>query len=130
MVDTEGFVLKPYVTAASLSDQEGLFGILDSSIELFPELKKIWGDGGYQVEMTILYCYHYGVCFEAVKRRDLRKFEVLPRRWVVERTFAWIGRNRRMSKDYEFRTTTSEALIYCAMFRLMLRRAIHEIGTL
>jgi putative transposase len=97
---------------------------------MLPKLQKIWGDGGYPEQSTYAYCHEYKVHFEVVKRKEQRQFKVLPRRWVVERTIAWIGRNRRMSKDYEYRTSTSETLIYCAMIRLMLRRVACEIFTL
>ncbi|KAF3363067.1 hypothetical protein PHSC3_000252 [Chlamydiales bacterium STE3] len=62
-----------------------------------------------------------GIELITVKRRD-SAFKILPRRWVVERTFAWLGRNRRLSKDYEYRTNTSESMIYLGMSRLILRR--------
>ena len=114
-----------------MSDQQGLFGVLDNSIDQFPRLSKIWADGGYQGEEPKSYCRDYEIDLEVVKRSDKASgFKVIPRRWVVERTFAWVGRQRRMSKDYEYCLTTSETMIYLSMTRTMLRRAIHVIGTL
>ena len=128
LVDTEGFILNTFVTSAGLSDQQGLFGILDSSIDHFPRLSKIWADSGYQGEYARSYCADFEVSLEIVKRNDQESgFKVVPRRWVVERTFAWLGRQRRLSKDYEYCLSTSETMIYLSMTRTMLRRAAHAI---
>jgi len=123
--------LSAFVTSAGLSDQQGLFGILDTSVDQFPLLAKIWADGGYQGENPREYCRDYEVDLEIVKRSDQQSgFKVLPRRWVVERTFAWMGRQRRLSKDYGYCLTTSETMLYLSMTRTMLRRAAHVIATL
>lgn len=119
--------MKAFVTSAALPEQEGLFGILDASIGRFPLLKKIWADGGYQGAYNRGYCSEYGLDLEVVKRQQEKGFKILPRRWVVERTFAWMGKQRRMSKDYEFSLTTSEAMVYLSMIRLMVKRAAREI---
>lgn len=114
-----------------MSDQQGLFGILDNSIDQFPRLMKIWADSGYQGKYAKAYCNDFEVDLEVVKRSDQESgFKVVPRRWVVERTFAWLGRQRRLSKDYEYITSTSETMIYLSMTRTMLRRAAHAIETL
>ena len=123
--------MNAFITSARLPDQQGLFGILDRSGYQFPRLTKIWADNGYRGESSRDYCRDYGIDLEIVKRSDQQAgFKVVPRRWVVERTFAWIGRQRRMSKDYEYRLTTSETMIYLSMTRTMLRRAACAIGTL
>jgi putative transposase len=89
---------------------------------LFPRLKKIWADAGYDgLEMILEIQRSARIQLEITKRSEQR-FEVIPRRWVVERSIAWINRYRRLSKDYEYRTTTSEAMIYMTGIRLMLRR--------
>lgn len=120
-----------FVTSAGLSDQQGLFGILDNSIDRFARLSKIWADSGYEGEYTRKYCNDYKVDLEIVKRNDKEAgFKVVRRRWVVERTFAWLGRQRRLSKDYEYSISTSEAMIYLSMTRTMLKRAAHAIETL
>lgn len=87
-------------------------------------LTLIWADGGYQDQSwfdTIL--RQYNIRIEVIKRQDNKLgFVVLPRRWVVERTFAWLGRARRMSKDYEYLTCCSEGIAFTASIRLMLKR--------
>ena len=91
---------------------------------LVPRLKKIWADGAYSGEELARWCEEEGGWQLEVVERDLQSkgFEVLPRRWVVERTFGWLSRNRRLVKDYERRVQTSETLIEVAMIRLLLKR--------
>lgn len=90
--------------------------------EKFPRLKKIWADGGYSGEFVDK-AAESGIEVEIVKRNpETVGFEVLPRRWVVERTFAWLGHCRRLSKDYEYWVHSSDAMVYAAMVRLMTRR--------
>lgn len=90
----------------------------------FFRLIKIWVDGGYRGENFMRWVMDiYGWILETVLRSDTAKgFEVLPRRWVVERTFGWFNWCRRLSKDYEVLPATSEAMIQVAMIRIMLRR--------
>jgi putative transposase len=104
-----------------LDDREGLFGLFDNWKNPKRKLKVIWVDGGYEGDRAREQAKAIGIELITVKRSD-SGFKVLPRRWVVERTFAWLGRNRRLSKDYEYRTQTSESMIYLGMSRLMLRR--------
>ena len=89
-------------------------------------IRLIWADGGYAgalVDWVWNLRTRDRVRVEIVKRSDdVKGFVVLPRRWVVERTFGWLGRYRRLSKDYEYRTDTSETMIHLAMIGLMLRR--------
>ena len=89
----------------------------------FPLLKKIWADGAYAGKL-VDWAQEYGEwILEIVKRSDgVKGFELLPHRWIVERTFAWLGRFRRLSKDYEKLIETSEAMIRIAMIRIMIRR--------
>jgi len=98
-----------------------LFSIVDS-------VKKIWADGGYRGEKFIQWVKEQFDCiFEVVeKKKTDKRFQVLPRRWVVERTFAWLGRSRRLSKDYERKPTSSTGHIYMASIGLMLRRICKE----
>ena len=89
LVDTEGFILNTFVISANLSDQQGLFGIVNSLIDQFLRLKKIWADSGYQGEYAKAYCNNFEVDLEVVKRSDQESgFKIVPHRWVVERTFA------------------------------------------
>jgi putative transposase len=111
------------VHAANLQDRDGAKLVLAKLAGKFPRLKLIWADGGYAgklIEWTRE--FGHGV-LEIVKRSDdITGFQVLPKRWIVERTFAWFGRYRRLSKDYETLTESSEAMIHMAMIHLMLRR--------
>jgi putative transposase len=90
----------------------------------------VWADAGYAgEEMIRIVQMTAGIQLEIAKRSE-QHFEVVPRRWVVERSIAWINRYRRLSKDYEFRTTTSEAMVYMTGIRLMLRRMTCYAATL
>ncbi len=139
LVDTGGLVLKALVHAANVTDRVGGQQLLEAMGDLaqtFPRLRHLWVDSAYQgsfkdwVEQTL------GWTVEVVKRPSRwvwvptdqeppevpRGFQVLRRRWVIERTFGWLGRWRRTSKDYEYLPATSECVIYLAMTRIMLRR--------
>lgn len=92
-------------------------------MDRFPRLQKIWADGAYSGKFVEWAKETGPWLVEIVKRSDTAVgFEVLPRRWVVERTFAWLGRFRRLSKDYEALIESSEAMIRLAMIRFMVRR--------
>lgn len=89
----------------------------------FETLLIIWADGGYAGKLIEYVKEKYGWTLEIIKRSDAAKgFKVLPKRWIVERTFGWFNRYRRLSKDYEFDPKTSEAMIYIAMIHIMVRR--------
>ena len=124
LVDTIGLVLMVIVTAAKVPEREGARLLFKKVKDLFPRLKLIWVDGGYRGKDFVAWVKTtYNWILEVVLRSDdLKGFKVLPRRWVVERTFGWLGRYRRLSKDYEYLTETEEAFIYVAMVRNMLRR--------
>ena len=94
-----------------------------------PRLKKIWTDGAYSDEELASWCEEQGGWkLEIVERgRETEGFEVLPKRWIVERTLSWLMRNRRLSKDYEQKVQTSETFIELAMIRLILRRLEREV---
>jgi putative transposase len=151
LVDTEGFVLKVRVHSAKIPDKDGLRLLLESARSCLPRLSHLWLDAGYQGRGKEWTENVLGLSVEVVHRaprpipekvaqiwaaewaKEGRKvdwqkllprrgFEVLARRWVVERTFAWLCHNRRMSKDYERLCSTGEAFVYIAMTRLMVRR--------
>lgn len=135
LVDTQGLVLKGKVHAADIADREGAQLLLGPLKGVFIRLRHLWADMGYRGQVLDWIRAHLGWSVEVVKRPrkwgrypiegeppPMPAFTVLPRRGVVERSFAWLGRYRRMSKDYEYLTASSEALIYAAMSRLMLRR--------
>jgi putative transposase len=90
---------------------------------MYKTLRLIWADGGYAGKLVSWVKGQLGCLLEIVKRTDnVRGFRVLPRRWVVERTFGWFGRYRRLSRDYERLAKNGEVMVYLAMTRLMLRR--------
>jgi putative transposase len=151
LVDTEGLVLKAKVHSAKVPDQDGIGLLLESARSGLSRLKHLWLDAGYEGRGKRWAEEVLGLSVEVVRKPQKptpekvakiwaeewakegkevdwqrlmppRGFRVLPRRWVVERTFSWLGQNRRMSKDYERLAATSEAFIYVAMTRLMVRR--------
>ena len=111
------------VHAATVQESEGAKLVLRRALGRFPRLKKVWADQGYKAHFV---AWAHGVrdwAVEIVGRpAGATGFQVLPRRWVVERTFAWLGRCRRLSKDYEALPETGEAWIRLAMIHLMLKR--------
>jgi len=124
LVDTIGLLLMVMVLPANLQDRDGARQLLAFFFGSSPRrrVKHIWADGGYtgaliQWAKTLWRC-----TIEVVKRNELHTFKVLPRRWVVERTFGWLGRYRRLSRDYERQAHTGETMVYLAMIRLMLAR--------
>ena len=151
LVDTEGLVLKAKVHSAKVMDRDGIEPLLKRTEGQFPRLKYLWLDAGYKgkgkewVEKALGWSVEVvqhppkiapqemlkrwarewakeGVAIDWEKLLPPRGFRVLPRRWVVERTFSWLGQNRRMSKDYERLTQTSEVFILVVMIRLMVKR--------
>ncbi len=123
LVDTMGLLLMVLVHAADIQDRDGAKLLLNKIKGSFSRLRLIWADGGYAGKLVDWALNIHGWILEIVKRdKGVKGFQVLPRRWVVERTFAWLGRYRRLSKDYEVLTETSEAMIYAAMVHLMVRR--------
>jgi putative transposase len=151
LVDTEGLVLKAKVHSAKVPDQDGLRLLLESARSGLSRLKHLWLDAGYEGRGKRWAEEVLGLSVEVVRRppkpapekvmiawarewhgagrkvdwRRLvppRGYVALPRRWVVERTFSWLGQNRRMSKDYERLCASAEAFVYAAMIRLMVRR--------
>jgi putative transposase len=139
LVDTSGLVLNAVVHPADVADRDGARLVLAASVEedRLPRLKHLWADAGYRgAGLREWITERLGLSLEIVQRRrswvwvpkDVEPeplpegFEVIKRRWVAERTFAWITRNRRMSRDYEFLAQTTEALVYVSMIRLMLKR--------
>jgi putative transposase len=123
LVDTLGLLLTVVVHAANIQDRDGAKLVLEKARGKFLRLALIWADGGYAGKLIEWVQQSCGWLLEIVKRRaDVQGFVVLPRRWVVERTFGWLGRCRRLSKDYEEKTESSEAMIHLAMIQLMLKR--------
>jgi len=122
LVDTLGLILKAVVQPANVQDYDGARELLEKARASLERVRHLWADSMYRsvapwIEREL------GWTVEIVTRlAGTTGFQAQPRRWVVERTFAWIGRYRRMSKDYEVQTDTSEAWIYAAMSHILLRR--------
>lgn len=123
LVDTEGLLLKVKVSSASVQDRDGAKLLFSENLKYFHKLELTWADGAYGGELIEWAEKNYEHKLEIIKRTDdVKGFVVLPRRWVVERTFSWLNNCRRLSKDYERLPKTSESFIYLSMIRLMLRR--------
>lgn len=123
IVDTLGLILVVVVHAANIQDRDGAKLAFAKLHGRFHRLRIIWADGGYAGKLVDWVKGTFRWTLEIVKRTDdLSGFVVLPKRWIVERTFGWLGRYRRLSKDYEGRTDNSEAMILIAMINLMSRR--------
>lgn len=123
LVDTLGLLLQVVVSGANVSEKAGAKLLLEKIGGQFPRLQKIFADGGYDGrDFIALVKEDYQLDWEVVKREQRQGFKVLPWRWIVERTLAWLTRYRRLSVDYEVLPATSEAFIYAAMVRLMVRR--------
>lgn len=123
LVDTLGLLLVVMVTAASVQDRDGARLLLRRLPGFCKKLRLIWVDGSYRGQLLDWVAARCRFRLRVVLRAENQKgFVVLPRRWVVERTFAWLSAHRRLSKEYEVRTSSSEAFIYIAMIRLMARR--------
>lgn len=124
LVDTLGLPLSIHVTPADVQDRVGAHLLLAGLGPLVPRLKKIWADGAYSGKELAKWCEEQGGWeLEVVERdKEAKGFEVLPKRWIVERTFGWLRRDRRLTKDYKRKVQTSETLIEVAMIRLILGR--------
>ena len=124
LVDTEGLPMRVVVHSAAIQDRDGAGLVIDKIRRRFPWLELIWADGGYnawQVEAAVakMPVLRMGI----VKRSDdMSGFVVLPRRWVVERTFSWFGRNRRLANDYENLAETLATFVTLASIQLAVRR--------
>lgn len=123
ITDTMGLLLAVFVHAANIHDSKAAWDVIVQLRGRFVRLIKIFADGGYRGELVYLVKKGFGWVLDIVLRSDNAKdFTVLPKRWVVERTFAWFESYRRLSKDYEYLTDTSETMIRLAMIKLMLNR--------
>ncbi len=125
LVDTMGNLLKVLVTVANMSDGKAAIALLKTLPKvLFKRLKRLWADGGYRGEFVdwVAKKFKQIVVDITLRSDDLQGFEVIPWRWVVERSLAWFGAYRRLSKDYEFFTDHSESMIYLASIHRLLKR--------
>jgi transposase len=122
LVDTLGLLLTVVVHPADVQDRDGAFHLLRRAKRLFPFIECIFADGGYAGKKMARVVWRTGAWkLEVVKRSNAAGFEVLPKRWIVERTFAWISHNRRLARDFERYASTLAAFVRLAMIRIMLR---------
>jgi putative transposase len=122
-VDIVGLLLIVIVYTANIQDRDGAKLVLEQVKGKFSRLELIWADAGYSGKLIDWVNSVCGWMLGIVKcSDDVKGFQVLPRRWVVERTFGWLGRYRRLSKDYEGLTESSQAFIYASMMNIMIRR--------
>jgi transposase len=131
LVDTGGLLLHRVVHSASVQDRAGAKLVLNGLHAEYPQLGLVWVDGGYvnTVDAGLIAWAHAHEDIEIVvvpRNADVKGFQVLPRRWVVERTFGWLTRCRRLARDYERKTAHAEAMIDVAMIRLMAARLAGE----
>lgn len=125
LVDTLGLILGVWITPANTPERAGAQGLLRRVLVGFSWLKKMWVDGGYSGPEFAAWVrtIRPKLDVEVIRRcDDVKGFKVLPRRWVVERTFGWLMKQRRLVRDYEKTETSASALVYIAMIRIMLRR--------
>ena len=138
LVDTLGIVCLACVSPANVGDRDGAAVLLSRARQVFPRLRYAWADNGYRGPFLDWAARTTGITVQIVTRRDggfrhtwarvgappreVPRFAVVPRRWVVERTFAWLGRWRRLAKDYEYLAAISENAIYLAMALILLHR--------
>ena len=124
LVDTLGLLLNVVVHSADIQDRDGASLVLDKRTRArFPFIERIFADTGYRAAKTTKAVAATGTwVVEIVKRGRAHDFIVMPKRWIVERTLAWISRNRRLARDFERYARTAAAFIRLAMIRIMLRR--------
>jgi transposase len=121
-VDTGGLLLAVVITEASVQDRQGARPLLWNLHRACRKVRLVWADAGYATSKLTTWASAMKMTIKVVAKRNRHVFEVLPRRWVVERTFAWISKHRRTVRDYEHLTASHEAMITWAMVTLMTRR--------
>ncbi|MCA1835890.1 MAG: IS5 family transposase, partial [Actinobacteria bacterium] len=122
-VDVEGFLLAVVVTAAGIGDRMGAKLLVIALLDTCTRLKLIWADAGYDGKPLTGWIHAVAaITLEIIKRTELHVFKIVPRRWVVEHSFGWLLRHRRLVRDYERRPDHHEALVYWATVMIMTRR--------
>jgi len=122
IVDTLGLVLAVVVQGASLQDRDGAMEVINKMAESWRNITKIFADGGYRGKLIELIKTKFKIEMEIIKRNELHTFKILPKRWIVERTFAWMDAYRRNSKNYERLNDTSVAMVHLSSIKIMLNR--------
>jgi transposase len=123
LVDTNGLLLRVLVHPADITESEGAEWLLGQHQHRFPRLRTVRADQGYKGWVVEWAKRHINLAIEIIEKPAGQKgFAVIPKRWVVERTFAWLGRNRQLSKEYDREASCSESFVYLASIHLMLKR--------
>ena len=115
-------VLAVVIQSASVQDRDGAVDVVNKLFESWRKVIKIFADGGYRGHLISTIKTKFKIELEIIKRDELHTFKILPKRWIVERTFAWIDTNRRNSKNYERLNDTSVAMVHLSAIRIMLNR--------
>ena len=121
IVDTLGLVLAVVIQSASVQDRDGAVEVVNKLCESWKKVVKIFADGGYSGQLINTIKTKFKIGLEIIKRNELRGFKILPKRWIVERTFSWIDTNRRNSKNYERLNNTGVAMVHLSTIRIMLK---------
>ena len=121
-------MLSAAIHPASVQDRDGAVPLLRAARRLFPFVEVIFADGAYQGERSAEAVAESGSWLEIVRRNGISGFVPLPKRWIVERTFAWLGRCRRLAKDFENLAVNALAFLCLGMIRLMLRRLARRVA--
>jgi len=122
MVDTLGLILAVVIQGASVQDRNGALEVIAKMTESCKKVIRIFADGGYSGTLISKVKERFKIDFEIINRAEQGSFKVLPKRWIVERTFAWIETNRRNSKNYERLNQTSVSMVHLSAIRIMLNR--------
>ena len=121
LTDTQGLLLDLIVHSAAMQDRDGAKLLLNHAKKTLGSIEKIFADGGYAGKLVAWVQRKFNIALEIVKRSELHEFVVLPVRWIIERTNAWVSKARRLAKDYERKTLNQESMIYVRMIQLMVR---------
>lgn len=122
IVDTLGLILAVVIQSASVQDRNGGLVVVQQLVENWRKVVRIFADAGYSGTLASKIKQRFSIIFEIIRREPSDKFKVLPKRWIVERTFAWLDTNRRTAKHYERRNDTAVAIVHLAAIRIMLNR--------
>jgi putative transposase len=122
MVDTLGLILAVVIQGASVQDRNGALEVIEKMVESWKRIIRIFADGGYSGTLINKVKGRFKIDLEIIKRQESDSFKVLPKRWIVERTFAWLDTNRRNSKNYERLNQTSVSMVHLSAIRIMLNR--------
>ena len=122
IADTLGLILAVVIQSASVQDRDGAVCVVEKLTESWKKIIKIFADGGYAGKLIATIKEKFKIELEIIKRNEMHTFKILPKRWIVERTFSWIDTNRRNSKNYERLNQTSITMVHLSAIRIMLNR--------